>query len=164
MDNEFPAIKEKTDISVAAYKDGTLWTYATGEANVAVPMTADTPMFIKSMSKTFLSALILTQLESGLNKIPDLLGEVLSNHPDFPSFDPDKINPEVTIQELSTMSSGLPEYSENRKGVGEILKTLVEAVWQHKVSAVISPNFFMYPILASLSNPSYFESLSILNP
>ena len=113
---------------------------------------------------TFLFALILTQLESGLNKIPDLLGEVLSNHPDFPSFDPDKINPEVTIQELSTMSSGLLEYSENRKGVGEILKTLVEAVWQHKVSAVISPNFFMYPILASLSNPSYFESLSILNP
>ena len=62
MDNEFPAIKEKTDISVAAYKGGTLWTYATGEANVAVPVTADTPMFIRSMSKAFLSALILTQL------------------------------------------------------------------------------------------------------
>ena len=120
VDNEFAAIKEKAGISVAVYTDGTLWTYATGEANVTVPMTPDTPMFISSISKTFLSAIILTQLENGLYKITDSLGAMLSNHPDFASFDPNKINPNVTIQELLTMSSGLPDKAENRKGTSAI--------------------------------------------
>ena len=31
-----------------------------------------------------------------------------------------KINPEVTIQELLTMSSGLPDYVENREGNGQM--------------------------------------------
>jgi CubicO group peptidase (beta-lactamase class C family) len=147
VDSEFTAIKEKSGISVAVYTDGTLWTYATGEANVTVPMTANTPMFISSMSKTFLSALILIQLESGLYKITDSLGAVLSNHPDFPSFDPAKINPEVTIQELLTMSSGLPEYSENKNGIGEIFK---QPSWQpsDKINLVqsqfIEPGSFKY--------------------
>ena len=83
-------------------------------------MTTKTPIFISSTSKTFLSALILTQIESGLYKLTDSLGTVLSNHPDFPSFAPDKINSKVTIEEMLTMSSGLPNFNDNRQGKGKI--------------------------------------------
>jgi len=147
VDHEFSAAPEKAGISVAVYANHTLWTYATGEANVTVEMTADTPMFISSTSKTFLSALILKQIESGLYDLTDQLGTVLANHPDFPSFAPDKINPAVTIQELLTMSSGLPDYSKNTEGIG---KTFSQPSWKpsDKINLVqseyIEPGSFKY--------------------
>ena len=123
VNSEFTAIEEKAGISVAIYTDGKLWAYATGDANVGVPMTTRTPLFISSMSKTFLSAIILRQLETGLYKKTDSIEVVLSNHQDYQSFDPNKINPQVTIHELLTMSSGLPDYNENREGLGETFGT-----------------------------------------
>ena len=78
VDLEFAAAPEKAGISVAVYTDGTLWAYATGQADETIAMTTRTPLFISSTSKTFLSALILTQLESGLYKLTDSLGTVLS--------------------------------------------------------------------------------------
>ena len=92
VNSEFIAIEEKAGISVAIYTDGKLWAYATGDANVGVPMTTRTPLFISSMSKTFLSAIILRQLETGLYKKTDSIEVVLSNHQDYQSFDPNKIN------------------------------------------------------------------------
>ena len=103
VNSDFTAIEEKAGISIAVYTDDKLWTYATGEANVGVPITTGTPLFISSMSKTFLSAIILKQIEDGLYKKTDSLEAALSNHPDYQSFDPNKINPQVTIQELLTM-------------------------------------------------------------
>ena len=142
VDVEFNAAHEKAGISVAVYTDGTLWTYATGRADESVELTADTPILIGSTSKTFLSALILTQLESGLYKITDSLGTVLSNHPDFPSFAPDKINPEVTIQEMLTMSSGLPDFNENRQGLSEIFK---KPLWKPSDNINLAQSQFVVP-------------------
>ena len=120
VDLEFAAAPEKAGISVAVYTDSTLWTYAIGQADGTIAMTTNTPLFISSTSKTFLSALILTQLESGLYKLTDSLGTVLADHTDFPSFALDKINPEVTIEEMLTMSSGLPNFNDNKQGKGKI--------------------------------------------
>mgnify|MGYP000232838503 CR=1 FL=1 len=66
VDNEFLALEEKAGISVAVYTNGKLWTYAAGEADNDVDITVETPLLISSTSKTFLSALILAQIEKGL--------------------------------------------------------------------------------------------------
>ncbi|MQF82672.1 beta-lactamase family protein [SAR202 cluster bacterium AD-802-E10_MRT_200m] len=120
VDEEFSAAPEKAGISVAVYTDNTLWTYASGQADGTITMATNTPLFISSTSKTFLSALILNQLENGHYKLTDSLGTVLADHPDFASFPLDKINTEVTIEELLTMSSGLPNFNDNRQGTGKM--------------------------------------------
>ena len=122
VDDEFSAISEKAGISVAVYTDGALWTYANGKASESSTLSTNTPLMISSTSKTFLSALILTQIEKGLYGLNDTIGIILSEHPDFSSLDTDKINPLVTIEELLTMSSGLPDYNENMQGKSELLK------------------------------------------
>ena len=126
VDNEFSALEEKAGISVAVYTNGKLWTYATGEADKGVDMTVETPLLISSTSKTFLSALILAQIEKGLYELTDPLGTVLANHPDFASFAPDKVNPDVTIEDILTMSSGMDDFSYNMEGKAASFK---QPVW-----------------------------------
>ncbi len=126
VDNEFLALEEKSGLSVAVYTDKKLWAYATGEADNNVKMMVDTPLMVSSSSKTFLSALILSQIEMGLYGLTDSLGTVLEKHPDFPSFEPDKVNPEVTIEEMLTMSSGMADFSYNMVGKSASYK---EPVW-----------------------------------
>ena len=121
VDNEFSALEEKAGISVAVYTNGKLWTYATGEADKGVDMTVETPLLISSTSKTFLSALILAQIEKGLYELTDPLGTVLANHPDFASFAPDKV-----IEEILTMSSGMDDFSYNIEGKAASFK---QPVW-----------------------------------
>ena len=116
VDNEFLALEEKAGLSVAVYTDQKLWTYATGEADNNVKMMVDTPLMVSSSSKTFLSALILSQIEMGLYGLTDSVGTVLENHPDFPSFELDKVNPEATIEQMLTMSSGMADFSYNMVG------------------------------------------------
>ena len=127
VDLEFGAAPEKAGISIAVYANNALWTYATGQADETIAMTTETPLFISSTSKTFLSALILTQIESGHYNSADSLGTVLSDHPDFSSFPTDKINSEVTIEEMLTMSSGLPNFNDNRQELG---KTFSKPSWK----------------------------------
>ena len=126
VDNEFLALEEKSGLSVAVYTDKKLWAYATGEADNNVKMMVDTPLMVSSSSKTFLSALILSQIEMGFYELTDSLGTVLEKHSDFPSFEPDKVNPEVTIEEMLTMSSGMADFSYNMVGKSASYK---EPVW-----------------------------------
>ncbi len=126
VDNEFLALEEKSGLSVAVYTDKKLWAYATGEADNNVKMMVNTPLMVSSSSKTFLSALILSQIEMGLYGLTDSLGTVLEKHPDFPSLEPDKVNPEVTIEEMLTMSSGMADFSYNMIGKSASYK---EPMW-----------------------------------
>ena len=122
VDNEFSAIPEKAGISIAVYSDDTLWTYARGKASESSDMTVNTPLMISSTSKTFLSPLILTQIENGHYKLSDSLKTVLSGHPDFSSLPIDKINLRVTVEELLTMTSGLSDFNDNKEGKSELMK------------------------------------------
>ena len=110
VDTEFDPTIEKAGISVAVYSDGKLWQYAKGIASPSAEMTVNTPIQIKSTSKTFMSALILDQVEDGLYSLTDTLSSALANHPGYASVETDRINPEVTIDELLTMKSGLNTY------------------------------------------------------
>ncbi len=126
VDNEFLALEEKAGISVAVYTDKQLWAYAIGEADNNVTMTVDTPLMVSSTSKTFLSALILSQIEMGLYELTDSLETVLKNHSDYPSLELDKVNPQVTIEQMLTMSSGMADFSYNMAGKSASYK---EPVW-----------------------------------
>lgn len=110
VDTEFDPVIEKAGISVSVYSDGRLWQYAKGVARSSVAMTVSTPIQIKSTSKTFMSALILDQVENGLYSLSDTVSSTLADHPGYALVDRDRINPEVTIEELLTMKSGLNTY------------------------------------------------------
>ena len=116
VDNEFVALEEKSGLSIAVYTEGKTWTYAMGEADSNVEMMVNTPLMVSSSSKTFLSALILSQIEMGFYKLTDSLETLLENHPDFALFELDKVNLEVTIEQLLTMSSGMADFSHNMAG------------------------------------------------
>jgi hypothetical protein len=115
VDTEFDALAEKAGISVAVYSNGRMWQYAKGIANSSHEMSVSTPIEIKSSSKTFMSALILDQVEYGLYSLSDSVSNVLADHPGYSSVDKARINPEVTIGELLRMKSGLNTYH----GIGE---------------------------------------------
>jgi D-alanyl-D-alanine carboxypeptidase len=107
VDAEFSAVAEKAGISVAVFTNDLLWTYASGIASSTAEMTPNTPLLIRSTSKTFLSALILDQAEQGLFELGDSLESVLSDHPDYPSLDTAIFNSAVSIHEMLSMRSGL---------------------------------------------------------
>tara|TARA_B100001750_G_C15434099_1_gene559921 strand:- start:219 stop:1253 length:1035 start_codon:yes stop_codon:yes gene_type:complete len=68
-------------------------------------------MIIRSTSKTFLSAMVLTQIEDGLYKLTDTVETLLSDHPDYALIDIDYVNTDVTVEQLLTMSSGIFDWS-----------------------------------------------------
>jgi len=123
VEREFNATSERAGISVAVYTKDKLWVYSQGIADPTTQMTINTPILIGSTSKTLVSALILMQIEQGLYKLDSSLDSVLSGHSDFPTFDKNIINPKVTIEELLSMRSGLPNYNDNRKGMRGLFKS-----------------------------------------
>ena len=142
VDIEFASAPQKAGISVAVYTDGTIWTYATGKADEDIAMSTETPLLIGSTSKTFLSALVLGQIENGMYNLTDSIGTLLRDHPDIPSFSGTKINPEVTIVELLTMSSGLSDFSKNTSGKSESFK---QPSWNPSDTINLVPSEFAPP-------------------
>ena len=64
LTNEFNSVYEdKMGISVAVYQNGKLWSMTEGMATIDRPLYVETPFAVMSTSKTFLSALILSQIE-----------------------------------------------------------------------------------------------------
>ena len=127
VDEEFAAAQEKAGISIAVFSGGMLWTYALGEASSTTHMTTSTPIPIGSTSKTFVSALVLTQIAEGLYELTDSLEQVLSGHPAYESFDKTRINPDVTVEEMLAMRSGLADFNDNREGTQGLFSN---ATWE----------------------------------
>ncbi len=111
----------KAGISVAVYKGGdSLWTYAAGCADCAesaeVDMTTATPTFAYSLTKTFISALILTQIESGLYSLTDTVGTLLSGNAGYTALTTEqktRLNTAATVEQLLKHTSGMPNYADN---------------------------------------------------
>lgn len=142
VDDEVSAIRDKAGISIAVYTNGTAWTYALGEASSNAPMKSDTPIPIGSTSKTLLAALVLNQIDQGLYEITDSLETLLSRHPDYASFDKTNINVEVTVEQMLSMRSGLPNFNDNRNGVRGIFSN---ATWKPVDNINLVENNFVEP-------------------
>jgi CubicO group peptidase (beta-lactamase class C family) len=85
LTSEFLTLQEKKGISVAVYQNGKLWSRALGFASQKEAMETVTPVGVKSSSKTFLSALILIQIDDGLYELSDRISTLLSDHQGYQS-------------------------------------------------------------------------------
>lgn len=111
VDNEFTAAYQTAGVSAAVFDGKKLWTEGFGIASNTNQMTPTTPMNIRSTSKTFLSAMMLTQIEDGLYELTDTVETLLSDHPDYALIDIDYVNTDVTVEQLLTMTSGISDWS-----------------------------------------------------
>jgi len=108
LNSEFRSALPRMGISAAVYQNGKLWSEAAGMANDSTPMTTATPIGVKSSSKIFLSALILSQIEDGLYDLDDRVSALLKTHRGYQSSDKSLI-PDATVEELLTQTSGVAE-------------------------------------------------------
>lgn len=92
---------------LVAYKDRVILKKGYGKANLVmgIPNTPQTKFFIGSITKQFTAAAILKLQEKGLLSVHDTISTYL---PDFPSDKADRI----TIHQLLTHTSGLPNYTD----------------------------------------------------
>ena len=137
LSNEFEAFDQKMGWSAAVYQDGMLWSDAIGLANESTPMTTSTPMAIMSTSKTFLGALILSQVEGGLYALDDLISVLLADHNGYQSVNKSLI-PDASVEQHLRMASG----------VQELTTTSVEAYLQS-----LDPNWKPSDALTLVSGP-----------
>ena len=121
VDEQFDAATEKAGISAAVYQNGYLWRYAKGKASSLTKMTVGTPILIRSTSKTFLSGLVLQQIDGGLYSLSDTLSSVLSGSNEYTLLNKDVINPDVTVEQLLNMTSGISHVQNYyRKEISEL--------------------------------------------
>jgi CubicO group peptidase (beta-lactamase class C family) len=106
LKSEFEAASEKMGISAAVYKPGKSWSEAIGLAEEGTLMTPDTPLRLMSTSKTFLAALVLSQIEDGLYSLDDRVSTLLPDHTSYKSLDVSVI-PDATIRDLLLMRAGI---------------------------------------------------------
>jgi CubicO group peptidase (beta-lactamase class C family) len=78
-------------------------------------------MVIRSTSKTFLSALMMTQIEDGLYELTDTVESLLSDHPDYGLIDLPNVNTDVTVEQLLTMTSGISDWSQDYPAMTAIM-------------------------------------------
>jgi CubicO group peptidase (beta-lactamase class C family) len=126
LTGEFDALTKKMGLSAAVYQKGKVWSKALGMAKDSVPMETTTPVGVKSSSKTFLSALVLTQIEDGLYGLDDCTCVLLADHPGYLSLNKSLI-PDRTVRQLLTMTSG---YADKRAGGPDSYAILVSPGWE----------------------------------
>lgn len=121
VDTALSTATHKAGISVALLKNGkTLWTYAAGcsdcKEDSPVSMTTETPAFVYSITKTFMSALILTQIENGLYTLTDTVDGLLAGDSGYDALSPEQkalLNTNASVAQLLTHTSGMKNYADN---------------------------------------------------
>lgn len=113
----------KRGVSVAVYKRGyAMWTYAAGYADgdygtaTGTAMTPDTPTFAYSVTKTMVSALVLTQIHNGLYTLNDTVDGLLGRNADYLALSAEQqalINKAATVEQLLMHTSGMLDYAVN---------------------------------------------------
>ena len=152
LNEEFDSIYEKIGISASVYQAGKIWSDGLGFSEYLLPMEGHTPVGIKSVSKTFLAALILTQIEEGLYGLDDGISELLSGHDGYDSLDKSVI-PDVTVRELLTMTSGIATSESNQ--TQEAMEVMAGPTWE--------PSATLKLIKRAAKTPGNFEYSPIAN-
>ena len=109
--------------------------YSSGYADLPnqIPNTADTRFATASLGKTFVAAGILKLIECGKLDFNDTLGNVLD-------IDLNLIDPNVTVEQLLTHTSGVPDYFD------ETVMDDYEKLWTDYPSYKIRKNSDMFPL------------------
>jgi CubicO group peptidase (beta-lactamase class C family) len=150
VDQQFNGLIEKAGISVAVYQNGFLWQYAKGEAGSSINFTPETPTLIRSSSKPFIASLILKQIDKGLYSLSDTLEGILSGNDDYDSFSKNIINPNVTVRQLLTMTSGIDDVRDFRSR--EYTEIQTNPNWEPAHTVRLVTNEFTSPGSYAYSN------------
>ena len=112
-----------------------LLNYSGGFADLAneIPNTMDTRFASASMGKTFVAVGILQLIEAGRLHFEDTLGDILD-------IDLKRIDPDVTVKQLLTHTSGVPDYFD------ESVMNDYEALWKDYPNYRIRHNKDMLPL------------------
>lgn len=123
VDSALAAATWKRGISVAVYKNGyQMWTYAAGLSDgtygtlTGTAMTTTTPTYAYSITKTIVSALILTQIANGLYSLDSTVDDLLVTDADYRALSVGQqalINKNATVRQLLTHTSGMRDYAAN---------------------------------------------------
>ena len=119
-------------------------------------MRATTPMIIRSTSKTFLGALMISQIDQGLYKLTDTVEFLLSDHPDYHLIDIPNVNPNVTVEQLLTMTSGISDWSK-QASFEKRIEIMMDDNWRPAGNLTKIPSKFVPP-----GNYNYSYANSIL--
>ncbi len=134
----------KAGINIAVFDGKSLWEDALGIASAEQKMTTATPMIIRSTSKTFLGALVVSQIEQGLYKFNDTVESLLSDHQDYALIDIPNVNTSVTVEQLLTMTSGLDDWSE-QSDFSSRLAIMMDREWKPANNLSKIPTKFVEP-------------------
>ena len=123
--------------AVIIFPDGSRWSAAGGEADIdpARPASADTPFVVGSITKTFVTALVMQLAEEGRLSLDDRLSRWL---PDYPRAR------RITLRHLLNHTSGVFNYFEHPDYIGAVFNEPGHA-W--------TPD----EILERFETPPYFE-------
>tara|TARA_B100000029_G_scaffold500951_1_gene573479 strand:- start:5512 stop:7047 length:1536 start_codon:yes stop_codon:yes gene_type:complete len=118
--SNFDPLSTKMGISVAVVSGNKLWSASRGSAKEGVSLRTDSPIGIMSTSKTFLSALILNQVEDGLYDMDDKISDLLKGHSLYQKLNP-KLFPDSTVEELLLMRGGHGDKDTNSQYINYVV-------------------------------------------
>tara|TARA_B110000116_G_C16798841_1_gene568814 strand:+ start:1944 stop:3458 length:1515 start_codon:yes stop_codon:yes gene_type:complete len=118
--NNFDTLPTKMGISVSVFSGSKLWSDARGYSGQNIKLTTDVPIGIMSTSKTFVSALILQQIEAGMYALDDPISILLKNHSLYADLDED-LFPDSTVEELLLMRGGHGDRDPRAKNLNQVV-------------------------------------------
>ena len=135
MSGKIEMDKDFRGVAYIVRNDEVLCDYCGGFADLAneIPNTADTKFASASMGKTFVSAGILQLIENGKLNFIDTLGDIFES-------ELNGIDPDVTVEQLLTHTSGVPDYFD------ESVMDDYEALWTDYPNYKIRHNDDMFPL------------------
>lgn len=111
---------DEPGVAVCVVENGTVRTLAArGLANLErhEPMTTSTSTYIASIAKGFTTVALLQQVQAGKLRLDDTLGKLM---PSLPAF-----TAPITIAQLLSHTSGLPDYPDDLPGAPNVTNTTV---------------------------------------
>ena len=118
-------------LAVRRGRDGFAWSGAAGEASAHErrPMTAQTPIFIASVTKLITATAVMRMAERGALKLDDPIAKYLPEDliHGIDVFGGTDHTPELTIHDLLSHRSGIPDYYDEKADDGRTLFELLQA-------------------------------------
>lgn len=110
-------------LSVAVGEGAFSWSGAAGMARDQTPMTKDAPIYIASVTKLYTATVVMHLAETGLLRLDDPMAKYLSNGKvrGIHVYRGHDYSNEITIRQLLSHSSGIPDYYDQKGSDGKSL-------------------------------------------
>jgi D-alanyl-D-alanine carboxypeptidase len=163
LDQAFDAVCATTPIkginAAMQLPDGHVWKRAHGfatELPFTTPLSTEHLMGMGSITKTFVSAALLTLVDDGLLSLQDTIGKFLPSYPN--------VSGKVTVRQMLSHRSGISDYLNENPGMVAAWAAQPDSIWAADTILsyyVLSPNFIPGTSW-SYSNTNYLLAARII--